>query len=332
MPTNQGPGQRAEIDIGACCDENYVPFASVMMISALENAHPDYQLHFHFVADKVPEDVLAEMRALVEKRGGRLSVYPADNLRFDGLPTLRFGSSVYQRILLADYLPPDIHRVIYIDSDTLVIGDVSELWELDLDGKPVAAVEDLSRSACESVGVSRQEYFNSGVLVMDLEQWRAEDIHGTVARYAGENAHRFQYVDQCSLNAILHTRWKRLSPAWNQQANIYKILRRYSEGSAYTVDELREGVGRPKIVHFTGKKKPWLHYCFHPFKPLYRDFLRQTPWGSRYPVPVSRREKLRYVLALRQHYKWLSRSTKIYLYRNLTKQPTDNTLHGPKAR
>lgn len=316
MTTHPGTDQRTEIQIGACCDENYVPFASVMMISALENVDSNYRLHFHFVADKVPANVVEQMRRLVEERNGKLSVYPADTLRFDGLPTLRFGSSVYQRILLADYLPPDIRRVIYIDSDTLVIGDVSELWEVDLEGQPVAAVEDLSRSACESIGVSRREYFNSGVLVMDLDQWRAEDIHGTVAHYAGENAHRFQYVDQCSLNAILHTRWKRLLPAWNQQANIYKILRKYSEGSAYTINELREGVGRPKIVHFTGKKKPWLYYCFHPFKPLYREFLGQTPWGERYPAPASPREKLRYVLSLRQHYKWLSRSSKMVFYRN----------------
>lgn len=310
--------QTTIIHVAACCDENYAPFTTVMMVSAMEHLAEDCQLHFHFVSNDVSESTLEQMATTVAALGGQLTVYKADPSQFEGLPTLRFGSAVYQRILLADYLPSEVHRVIYIDADTLVTADLKELWETDLEGLPLAAVEDLSHSACKTIGVPRIEYFNSGVLVMDLDLWRSENIHGKVAQYAGENAHRLKYVDQCSLNAVLHERWKVLPPKWNQQANIYKVLRKYSKGSNYSKTLLRQAVAFPAITHFTGKKKPWLYYCFHPSKPLYRSYLEKTPWAGRYPPAVSLQEKLRYWVAPRQHYKWLSRSTKIFVFRSLT--------------
>lgn len=243
------------VHVALCCDEHYAPFAAVVMLSAIASAKSPEDLCFHLVVNQVAPGTQLRIEREVKSRGAMICVYEAENgALFDGLPTGRFGPAVYQRILLGECLPDDISRVIYLDGDTLVRQDLGLLWATDLCGHMLAAVEDLSRSACKILGVSRFEYFNSGVLLMDLEAWRAERIHWKIAEYAEENAHKLRYVDQCSLNAVLAGRWLRLHPRWNVQTGIYKTLRRYVEGSGYSRTELEQALAWPAVIHYTGKK------------------------------------------------------------------------------
>ena len=290
------------IHVAACCDENYIAYAGVMMISALE-ATPTAKIHFHLINCNIAASSLEKLENLVGERGGRLHIYlPNDDL-YRGLPTLRYGEAVYQRINLPEYIPSDIDRLIYIDSDTLVLGDLNELWQTDLKGKLVAAVENLSPTACQDIGFARTEYFNSGLLLMDLDGWRKEKIHQQVSEYARDNAHRLQYVDQCSLNAVLKDRWLRLGPDWNQQSDIYKVVIKYHEGSSYSQANLQNAILNPSVVHFTGKKKPWKIYCFHPFKKRYQQVLASTPWANLRAPDDTLGNRLSYYTAFRQLWK-----------------------------
>lgn len=290
------------IHVAACCDENYVAYATVMMLSALA-ATRHHTVHFHLINCGISADSVARMRTTINSQAGELSVYEPDTTLFSGLPTHRYGSAVYQRIHLPDYLPTHIHRLIYIDSDTLVQGNLADLWTLDLEGYPVAAVENLSPTACRDINLPRHEYFNSGVLVMDLDAWRREGIHHQVTEYARHHAARLEFVDQCSLNAVLHKRWLRLPVNWNQQSDIFKVILKYSDGCSYSIQELESGMWSPAIVHFTGKKKPWKIYCFHPFKFRYREVLAQTPWADMPAPDDDLKTRLKFLMAFRQNWK-----------------------------
>ncbi|MDX1799502.1 MAG: glycosyltransferase family 8 protein [Marinobacter sp.] len=298
------------IHIAACCDENYVAYATVMMLSAL-TASPGRPLHFHLINCGISSASVASMQAAVARGNGTLTIYEPDETLFSGLPTHRYGSAVYQRINLPEYVPADIHRLIYIDSDTLVQGDLAYLWTLDLQGQPVAAVENLSPKACLDINLPRQAYFNSGVLVMDLDLWRREGIHHQVTDYAKANAAKLEFVDQCSLNAILHKRWLRLPVNWNQQSDIFKVILKYAEGCSYSVPELESGMWSPAIVHFTGKKKPWKIYCFHPFKYRYRAVLAKTPWAGKPAPDDDLTTRLKFITAFRQNWKCWQRTRHI---------------------
>lgn len=294
---------KSTIHIALCCDENYAAYATVVMLSALKHTKTPQRFLFHLISNEISAPTTERMQREIAEQGSKLRIYDATNTTFDGLPVHRFGQAVYQRILLGEYLSAEVTRIIYLDSDLIIREDLTSLWETDLEGKPVAAVEDLSRSACETINVQRKEYFNSGVLLLDLTLWREQGIHWQVAQYAADNAHRLHYVDQCSLNAILHSRWVRLSPRWNAQANIYKILKKYSEGSGYTPCELEIAIAWPAIIHFTGKKKPWLQYCFHAYRNEFREILRELDWAQPHPSRSDFKEKIRHVCAVRDHLK-----------------------------
>lgn len=298
------------IHIAACCDENYVPYVAVMMLSALAST-TGTPITFHLINCSISPESLRKLRGLISRHSGQLEIYQPDDQLYLGLPTLRYGEAVYQRINLPEYIPPDIGRILYIDADTLVLGDLNDLWQLDLEGHLVAAVENLSPRACKDIGLLRTEYFNSGVLLIDLEGWRRENIHHQVTDYARENAHKLQYVDQCSLNAVLRGRWLRLMPDWNQQSDIYKVVKKYQEGSSYTQQGMEDAILDPKIVHFTGKKKPWKVYCFHPFKAQHREFLETTPWANLPPPDAAFKVYLKYFFALRQRWKAYKRQSAV---------------------
>ncbi|WP_166266255.1 glycosyltransferase family 8 protein [Marinobacter caseinilyticus] len=306
MSDTFGSGKK-QIHIAACCDQNYLPFVAVMMNSAISRLSGQYNPIFHFVGVDIDQDTLSALKNEVEQKGGELISYQADELSFKDLPTLRYGNSVYQRILLADYLSNDINRVIYIDADTYVVDDLSVLWEMNLQGNPLGAVEDLSKSACKTIKIPRHEYFNSGVLLMDLEVWRRQGIHKTVAAYAGQNAHRLKHVDQCSLNAVLHKKWTRLPARWNQQASVYKAYKKISEDCGYSKEELREAIQNPGIYHFTGREKPWLSYCFSPVKKEYRSALSKLDWARSLVPRESLRQKLEALLSFRKQTQYLIR-------------------------
>lgn len=300
----------ARIHVAACCDENYVPYAAVMMLSALDST-PETPITFHLINCSISSDSIHKLQDLISKQNGQLEVHQPDEALYRGLPTLRYGEAVYQRINLPEYIPANIGRIIYIDCDTLVLGNLKTLWEVDLKGKLVAAVENLSPKACQDIGLPRTEYFNSGVLLIDLEGWRREKVHHQVTDYAREHAHRLQYVDQCSLNAVLRGRWLRLMPDWNQQSDIYKVVKKYHEGSSYTQKSMEKAILNPKIVHFTGKKKPWTIYCFHPFKMQHKAFVKRTPWADLPAPDASLKVYLRYFFALRQRWKASKRQSAI---------------------
>jgi|SRR5690554_832116 len=300
----------ARIHVAACCDENYVPYAAVMMLSALAST-PGTPITFHLINCSISSDSIRKLQDLISKQNSQLEIHQPDDALYRGLPTLRYGEAVYQRINLPEYIPSDIGRIIYIDCDTLVLGNLEKLWRVDLEGNLVAAVENLSPRACKDIGLPRTEYFNSGVLLIDLEGWRREEVHHQVTDYARENAHRLQYVDQCSLNAVLRDRWLRLGPEWNQQSDIYKVVKKYHQGSSYTQTSMGKAILNPAIVHFTGKKKPWTIYCFHPFKPQHRAFVKQTPWADLPAPDASLKVYAKYFFAFRQRWKAYKRQSDI---------------------
>lgn len=295
--------------VAACCDENYATYATVMMLSALHSCRGS--IDFHLINCGISSHTVDAMQQCIEDHGGTLAIYQPDDSLYEGIPASRYGIATYQRINLPEYIPSHIKKIIYIDSDTLVLNDLSDLWLTNMEGQPVAAVENLSPKACIGIGVERSDYFNAGILVMDLEQWRAGKIHREVTEYAREHAGKLQFHDQCSLNAVLQGRWTRLPVRWNMQSDIYKVATKYADGCSYSVEELEAAILTPGIVHFTGKKKPWKIVCFHPFKDYYRLFIGKTPWADQRPPDDTFQARWTFFTAFRQNWKYWRRKNQL---------------------
>ena len=291
------------IHIAASCDDNYAQHVGVVFQSLLDNTADPSGIELYLISNDISDLNQAKLTQLTSKHGSQLRIIPADTSKYADLPTSRYGAAAYQRISLAHYLPREVDKVIYLDSDILVLDDIRHLWEFPLAGNPLGAVENLSPKAHKHLDFSRNEYFNSGILVIDLEQWRDHDVHQQAVGIIINNAEKLHYFDQCSLNMVFRHRWERLPLKWNQQADIYGVSKKYADGCSYSKTELTEAILEPSIVHFIGTQKPWLLNCFHPFKKTYQQYLNKTTWKGTQPNDKSLLNTIKYSLKIRQRYK-----------------------------
>jgi lipopolysaccharide biosynthesis glycosyltransferase len=163
-------------------------------------------------------------------------------------------------------------KVLYLDSDLIVRSSLEMIWEINLEGYAVAAIENPPFQRNVELGLpSGARYFNAGVLLMNLAYWREHDVVNRALSFIEENQQRLEYWDQDALNVILCESWLQLPSHWNAQHGEFSDWR-----YGY---ELRKEIRDPAIVHFSGDGlKPWQWSLEHPFKSEYHKYRRKTPW------------------------------------------------------
>lgn len=149
------------------------------------------------------------------------------------------SQEAFYRISIPDLLQ-QIKKALYLDSDMIIKGDLSALWEMgQLKHYCLGAVED----PVDFAGVTLPpgyKYFNSGVLLMNLEQWRKKKISSRVLQFIKDNPSKIMWWDQDALNAILYDQWFPLDYKWNYQ--VYRMAH-------LKID--------PVIIHYNTHIKPW---------------------------------------------------------------------------
>ena len=192
--------------------------------------------------------------------------------------------SSYYKLLIPELLPHAVTKSVYIDADTVVLGDITELWEADMGGAPLMAVQNMDKLISSPDGVVRYrelglpaeaKYLNAGVLVMDVAAWRQANLTGAVLDYLAENRAYVVYHDQDGINAVLAGRWRELDARWNYRVNCFRDGG--GRAAAAVVAEIRN---RASIVHYASRRKPWDFYAVHPGKALFFEYLDQTAWAG----------------------------------------------------
>jgi lipopolysaccharide biosynthesis glycosyltransferase len=195
-------------------------------------------------------------------------------------------------LLLAELLPRGLERVLFLDADMLVLDDLANLWETPLEGHVLAAVSDSAVPLCsaprgvkgwEALGIPREApYFNGGVLMIDLAQWREREVTRRVRHYFENTHERIDFLHQEALNAVLWDNWKQLDPRWNLLAS--RAGRPFERSGS-------EAWRRPGIVHFAGRMKPWRAPIGGPFNTSYQQSLQRVrPLIA--PEPPTLRDRL----------------------------------------
>jgi lipopolysaccharide biosynthesis glycosyltransferase len=188
----------------------------------------------------------------------------------------RISTVTYSWNVMAEIINPDVDRLIYMDGDMIVLNDIRPLWETDMNGCIIAAVDDIAAMKFKEYDrlniPEKFGYFNSGVILIDRKQWVKNDFSNKVLTYARENAEILKFQDQDAGNAVLKDRRKALDQKWNQQVGIY-FLRKKFLNSIYSEEAVEEIKNNPVIVHFNGHEKPWDYANLHPYKNKFNYFL-----------------------------------------------------------
>ena len=264
-------------------DNNYAQHAAVAMVSILMNAAVPERLSFYLLDDNVAEPVKEKMRQSIERYGAELHFIAVDAEAFcHFFVSGQLSRTAYFRLEMANLLPDDVDRAIYLDCDLLVWEDIGILWKYDMKGKPLAAVPDLGIMASskdwgrkqQSLGMERTDlYFNSGVLMVDLAQWRSKGYGGQVEQVAME--HDYQHHDQDALNKVFYRNWEPLPLRWNVIPPVWQLFLKILCRARYRKAAM-EARTHIAILHYAGGYKPWEYEEYPAFNEGYYRCLEKS--------------------------------------------------------
>nr|WP_256467367.1 glycosyltransferase family 8 protein [Bradyrhizobium sp. 139] len=255
------------------CDRRYsMPLATTLR-SVVETNRSDEPLEFHVLVDGVSERIRKRILDSLPHGSASIRWIEVDLQMFRDFSTIRYISKVtYARFLIPRIFPNTVSRVLYLDSDLLVLDDLQALCATDLGGKVLGAVLDGLDSQLKNQTVRApvprvRDYFNAGVLLIDLDQWRQAKISEAaldyLKRYPGS-----PYSDQDALNVACDGLWKGLDSRWNYLAYNTEL----------DVSELADQY-KPSIVHFTTWNKPWRPGVPNANATLYDSFRSRTQFA-----------------------------------------------------
>ena len=209
---------------------------------------------------------------------------------------LSTSAAAYYRLFIPELLPKQINRAIYLDCDLVVKGNLEQLWKVDFQSNYVLAVQDIwsPQISCPGTEIPYQKldipantkYFNSGVLVINLEKWRNEAIASKAIEHLIQYGGYPRTHDQGLLNAVLAGQWGELDSRWNLTPAIIDLFSSWKE-SPFSEEKYDQLLLEPYIIHFATNRKPW-NSQHTLFKDSFFEYVDKTAWSGWRLTPLRR--------------------------------------------
>jgi len=259
------------------CDEAYLMPLATTLRSIVESNAAHWPIECHVLVDDVSPQGRARVERSLPARAAQIRWHAIDLSDFSSFETqAAISKMTFARLLMADLLPTELERVLYLDTDILVLGDLLPLMQTELDGAILGAVRDGLDAELKSTSPAPTgmpdvcDYFNAGVLLIDLARWRANRISAAAHDYLVAHPHT-RFADQDALNVACDGHWQPLAAHWNFQGH------RTTDIAALAPSD------RPGIVHFITTLKPWKPDSLSLNERLY-DRWRSRTLFARHPV------------------------------------------------
>ncbi len=328
--------------------DSYAEIAGISIVSLLKNNQSMEEIKIFVIDNDISAANRARLDSIAHNFGREiLYISKPDVRKMAGtqINVGRWNISTFYRLFLPSILPGEVDRVLFIDCDTLVLQDLTPLWEMDMADKWLYGVDDCRGAAYRTnLGLKPENnYINNGVMLIDLKAWRKNNVETMFLEFIQAHHGDITFVDQGVQNGVLSmiNRSGLLHPRYNcltiffafSYQNLIKLRR---PPVPLDEHEYRQAVGSPAIVHFQScfrlGLRPWTKGCKHPYTDVYLHYKRRTPWRDEPLRPDDRTipQKALNLLAAPMPENWMVSvisviHTKLYpLARNL-KQSLKNT-------
>ena len=241
------------IPIFYACDDAFVKFTIVSIKSLLENASKERYYKIYILNDGISEEMVSAVKELEDDFCDIELVCVKSQLQKIAIELpLRdyYSKTTYYRMFIAE-MYPEYDKAVYIDSDTVVLGDMSELFDTDLKDNLVGACHEQAMVQTEVygnyvekvMGIDRNEYFNAGMLLINCKAFRQEKVLSQFINLLG--VYTFVVTqDEDYLNVICKDKILWLDQAWNTE--VY--------------GEIPVKESEIKVIHYIMVSKPWHYY------------------------------------------------------------------------
>lgn len=292
MPVSKRP----VIPVIFSVDDNYAPYLGVCLMSLIHHASPKNYYDIWVLEQGLSPE---HKNLLLKLRCSNVSI------RFFSLKdvltkvdaqlfyTDRLSITTYFRIFIPR-LFKDYHKVIYLDSDLIVLEDIAHFYQEDLGDNMIGATQDMGMQFLvfhdkqehtdwgkylkNDLGISHAtDYFCAGVLLLDLDKLRAFSFEDKCLAFL--TRHRPRYEDQCMMNSVLRQKWKEVPLCWDVVWWVKTVEKASLKMPMEIYHKYVEAMKKPKIIHYCGVKKVW--FCPDiPLGEIWWKYALQSPFAS----------------------------------------------------
>lgn len=276
---------RSPISIVCATDDAYVPYCGIMLTSLFYN-NCDESINVYVITKSLSDAGAQALYNLAEKYKQSISILQIDDTLLDGVFVRNdnhISIATYYRFLAPVLLPNTINKALYLDCDLIINDSIRTIWETDLEGKAIAATIDESYYIPEFYSRLKispsNKYINAGVLLLNLDYWRRNNIFSLCINYIRSFPERLLFYDQDVINAVMNDKVSYLPIKANlQNGFLYTWQWGYYEKNVQ--EEIWSAVLSPSIIHFDGSAKPWCKECYHPYKSYFNFYKGLSPWAD----------------------------------------------------
>lgn len=249
------------IPIFLASDENYAPYLCTTMFSIL--MHTTSQIDFYVMSNKISDDSKAKIKeSLSCYNNFSIEYIDISNFDLSRFPNKRhYSLNAFARYFIPD-IKPELKKVLYLDSDIIVRDDILKLWNYDLNGKSIAAVSEkfnrvngiYLKENIDSNYSNIENYFNTGVLVLDVEGIKKESLMQQCIEKTIELSDKLSCPDQDVLNIVFEDKVQYLPDEFNFMPDLLEASYFPFYGEVYS-NKIKDNA---KIIHYVAGK-PWFN-------------------------------------------------------------------------
>ena len=272
-----------EMNIVFAIDDAGCAYAAAALISVSCSSPQNEKINFYVITLGLSSENIRKFEELESQIGHKINIVFFDTDLFK-LPRAKgYVQTAYLRLFLSEILP-GLSKVLYLDYDVLVRKPIREIYDLSVENIGAVVALDGVWAAKEYLAVYYKSlglrdpvfYFNSGVMIINLEYWRENNVGAKCLAWLEKNAQIGRAADQDALNFVLQGRVLFFSSRWNATTSLIQgVMYRGRVASRF-----RDDVNNAAIVHFTGPRKPWLREFRTRYANEFRWYISQSPWNE----------------------------------------------------
>ncbi|WP_058486732.1 glycosyltransferase family 8 protein [Defluviitalea phaphyphila] len=259
-------------------NSNYIKPLKVMLKSLFINNQGE-SFTIYLMHSSLTDEEIEDIKNFINKDNNKLEEIYLDDSLFNDAPTLlHYTKEMYYRLLAFKFLPKNLDKILYLDPDILVINPIKKLYHEDISEYLYAAayhdkisIKEINKLRLTPYEIA--EYYNSGVLLMNLELQRKTIDENEIYKFVEKNRSKLIMPDQDILNALYSKKIKSLDEKlYNYDARYYRYYK-LKTGGLWDMDYV---IKNTVILHFCGKKKPWNKNYRGKFHALYKHYEKIT--------------------------------------------------------
>ena len=294
-----------KLDVLYLTDNNYAVFAGVSITSLFINNKNIDKITVYLIDDNISDENKRLYHELANKYNHEIIFLDLSEgikiLEEMGIPKYRGSYTTYLKLFAFNLLPDNVKRVFFIDSDTVIVGDLSEIINLDMQNCVIGAVRDgITHPYKVALGYDENDsWFNMGVMLVDVDKWKKDNAQQKIIQQLKKRK-GYVAVDQDLLNITQHGNIMTLHPRYNATPHhfVYKekdFRKAFPQGGFYSIEIMEEAQKYPVIRHFERfvGESAWHKNTAHPYALLFDKYLKLSLWKDYKKSPANLKGVLR---------------------------------------